>query len=314
MNGYNTNFDGEGNQLYAVNGIPFHYMHEPIEVQARRAGPDLPGQHARVRPDQLASTSTANFFDYFPTGTRLEPTEFTDTIIQGQGQRGICEMRFPHPGRYMFHAHKTEFAELGWMGFFEVGVRMEARSETLEPGGRGLLARCRPGCSPSGAAGADRDRRSLFALARRPRPPDRARAADRGPRGRADRARVPARSSSRCGTRARTRSRSPRSFVNDAYVDFTGASGAIGRLGSAAADARLPLAGGRAATRLRCSPRPGVVIEHSIDGRGRDPERRRRPLRADGAARHLRRGHPGRARDGAAAVRCGASRRRGSRS
>jgi FtsP/CotA-like multicopper oxidase with cupredoxin domain len=62
-----------------------------------------------------------NFFDYYPTGTRLEPTEFTDTVIQGQGQRGICELRFPKPGPFMFHAHKTEFAELGWMGFFRVG-------------------------------------------------------------------------------------------------------------------------------------------------------------------------------------------------
>ncbi len=29
-------------------------------------------------------------------------------------------MRFRFPGQVMFHAHKTEFAELGWMGFFEV--------------------------------------------------------------------------------------------------------------------------------------------------------------------------------------------------
>jgi FtsP/CotA-like multicopper oxidase with cupredoxin domain len=29
-------------------------------------------------------------------------------------------MRFPYLGRYMFHAHKTEFADLGWMGFFNV--------------------------------------------------------------------------------------------------------------------------------------------------------------------------------------------------
>ena len=62
----------------------------------------------------------ANFFDYFPTGTRLEPTEYTDTIVQGQGQRGILELRFPYAGQFMFHAHKTEFAELGWLGFFEV--------------------------------------------------------------------------------------------------------------------------------------------------------------------------------------------------
>lgn len=33
MHGYNTTFDAEGNQLYAVNGIPFHYVHEPVRVQ-----------------------------------------------------------------------------------------------------------------------------------------------------------------------------------------------------------------------------------------------------------------------------------------
>ncbi|MEJ7704047.1 MAG: FeoA family protein [Geodermatophilaceae bacterium] len=35
MHGFNTTFDGEGNQLYAVNGIPFHYMHEPVQVAPR---------------------------------------------------------------------------------------------------------------------------------------------------------------------------------------------------------------------------------------------------------------------------------------
>ena len=37
-----------------------------------------------------------------------------------QGQRGILEWRFPHPGKFMFHAHQSEFTELGWQGFFEV--------------------------------------------------------------------------------------------------------------------------------------------------------------------------------------------------
>ena len=48
------------------------------------------------------------------------PSEFTDTIVQAQGQRGILELRFPKTGSYMFHAHQSEFAELGWMGMFEV--------------------------------------------------------------------------------------------------------------------------------------------------------------------------------------------------
>jgi FtsP/CotA-like multicopper oxidase with cupredoxin domain len=119
MHGYNTTFDGGGNQLYAVNGIPFHYMHEPVRVRR--------GELVRIylvnilEYDPINSFHLhGNFFDYYPTGTRLEPSEYTDTVVQAQGQRGICEVRFPHPGRYMFHAHKTEFADLGWMGFFEV--------------------------------------------------------------------------------------------------------------------------------------------------------------------------------------------------
>ena len=41
--------------------------------------------------------------------------------MQCQGQRGILELRFPYTGKFMFHAHQSEFAQLGWMGFFEVG-------------------------------------------------------------------------------------------------------------------------------------------------------------------------------------------------
>jgi hypothetical protein len=31
----------------------------------------------------------ANFFHYFPTGTSLEPTELTDTVMQCQGSEGF---------------------------------------------------------------------------------------------------------------------------------------------------------------------------------------------------------------------------------
>jgi FtsP/CotA-like multicopper oxidase with cupredoxin domain len=119
QNGWNTTFDAEGNQFYAVNAIPFHYVNEPIKVKR--------DELVRVylvnilEYDPINSFHLhANFFNYFPTGTSLTPIEFTDTIIQGQAQRGILEVKFPNPGPFMFHAHKTEFADLGWMGFFEV--------------------------------------------------------------------------------------------------------------------------------------------------------------------------------------------------
>ena len=118
MNGFDTNFD-RANEVYAVNTVAFEYMNRPIRVKR--------DELVRIylvnilEFDLLNSFHVhANFFQHFPTGTSLEPVEFTDTIIQGQGQRSILEMRFPFPGRYMFHAHVSEFAELGWMGFFEV--------------------------------------------------------------------------------------------------------------------------------------------------------------------------------------------------
>jgi FtsP/CotA-like multicopper oxidase with cupredoxin domain len=58
------------------------------------------------------------FFDVFKTGTSLMPTEKTDTLMLCQGERAILETTFRYPGDFMFHAHQSEFAELGWMGLF----------------------------------------------------------------------------------------------------------------------------------------------------------------------------------------------------
>jgi hypothetical protein len=57
------------------------------------------------------------------TGTATAVPERTDTIMLCQGERAILETRFRYPGRYMFHAHQSEFAELGWMGLFEAVER-----------------------------------------------------------------------------------------------------------------------------------------------------------------------------------------------
>lgn len=118
MNGFDTDFDGQ-NDLYAVNSIGFAYERAPIKVRR--------GELVRIylvnllEYDPLNSFHIhGNFFEYFPTGTSLRPTEYTDTIAQVQGQRGVLELRFRYAGKYLFHAHKTEFAELGWLGFFEV--------------------------------------------------------------------------------------------------------------------------------------------------------------------------------------------------
>ena len=56
------------------------------------------------------------FFDVFRTGTRTTSSESTDTVMLCQGERAVLETRFRYPGKFMFHAHQSEFAELGWMG------------------------------------------------------------------------------------------------------------------------------------------------------------------------------------------------------
>jgi FtsP/CotA-like multicopper oxidase with cupredoxin domain len=121
MNAFDTNFDDE-NEFYCVNSIPFAYFDKPIRVEKA-----LPIRIYLVNITEFDPINSfhihANFFEFFDHGTTLTPTHRTiDTVIMCQAQRGIIEMTFAEhePGIYMFHAHQSEFAELGWMSHFEV--------------------------------------------------------------------------------------------------------------------------------------------------------------------------------------------------
>jgi len=120
QNAFDPNFD-EDNEVYAVNTVAFHFMYEPVPVRRNELVRIYLANMVELDPINSFHIH-GNFFHRFPTGTSLEPTEYTDTVIQGQGQRDVLELRFPYTGRYMFHAHKSEFASLGWMGFFEVSA------------------------------------------------------------------------------------------------------------------------------------------------------------------------------------------------
>jgi FtsP/CotA-like multicopper oxidase with cupredoxin domain len=118
MNGFDTNFD-RANEVYAANTIGFAYMDRPIVA---RRGELVRVYLANVLEYDLVNSFHlhGNLFDYFPTGTSPHAAELTDTVMLCQGQRGVLEWRFPTAGRFMFHAHQSEFTELGWQGFFEV--------------------------------------------------------------------------------------------------------------------------------------------------------------------------------------------------
>ena len=124
MNAFDTNFDAD-NEVYAVNTIANAYMHEPIRVRV--------GRLVRIYLVNVTEFDLVNslhlhgmFFDVFRTGTSLTPGERTDTLMLCQGERAIIETTFRYPGDFMFHAHQSEFAELGWMGLF----RAEAGGDT----------------------------------------------------------------------------------------------------------------------------------------------------------------------------------------
>jgi len=121
MNGFDTDFDGE-NEVYAVNTVGHHFAKHPVRIE--RGRPVRVYLVNVVEFDPLNSFHLhGNFFDYYDHGTTLTPTLRTvDTIVQCQGQRGILEFSYGEHevGQYMFHAHQSEFAELGWMGMFDV--------------------------------------------------------------------------------------------------------------------------------------------------------------------------------------------------
>ncbi|MFB6080471.1 MAG: multicopper oxidase domain-containing protein [Haloferacaceae archaeon] len=136
MNSFDTDFDGD-NEVYAANTRAFAYGVGETDGEGNwRAGETK--RPVRIDRNELQRVYLVNvtefdlvnsihthsqFFDYYDHGTTLQPTHKTvDTIMQCQAQRGILEIDYSDhdPGLYMFHAHQSEFAELGWMSFFEV--------------------------------------------------------------------------------------------------------------------------------------------------------------------------------------------------
>ena len=118
MNGYDTDFDTENN-FYTVNGIPYYYMHHPIQIDKNRLIRIYLLNILEFDPINNFHLH-ANMFDLYRTGTKPIPDEYTDIVTMSQGERGILEFSYKYPGKYMFHAHKTEFAEKGWTGLFLV--------------------------------------------------------------------------------------------------------------------------------------------------------------------------------------------------
>ncbi len=107
------------NEIYTVNGKAFDYMMNPIVLQS--------GKPYRIFLVNMLEFDLVNsfhlhgaMFNYYTAGTDETADYNTDIVTLSQGDRGIIEFTYAYPGTYMFHAHQTEFTDLGWMGLFDV--------------------------------------------------------------------------------------------------------------------------------------------------------------------------------------------------
>ena len=123
MAGYDVNEDQQ-NEFYAFNGLPNYYMTHPIPIYQNQL---VRLYVLNVIEFNAAATFHlhANFFDVYPTGMTLTPTQKTDVITMGTAERHILEFAYRYPGKYMFHPHQDAIAEAGCMGVFDV---IESRS------------------------------------------------------------------------------------------------------------------------------------------------------------------------------------------
>lgn len=118
MGGYDVNED-QKNELYAFNGMPDYYMNNPIKIYQNQLVRAYVLNLIEFDPS-VAFHLHANFFQVYPTGRTLKPSQEADVITMGTAERHILEFAYPHSGKYMFHPHQDWIAEHGCMGQFEV--------------------------------------------------------------------------------------------------------------------------------------------------------------------------------------------------
>lgn len=118
LNGLDTDFDTENN-FYAANTIPFYYQHHPIQINKDELIRVYVVNMLEFDPINNLHLH-GNLYHYYPTGTDTVPSFYTDMVTLSQTERGIMEFEYTYPGKYLFHAHKVEFSEKGWVGIFLV--------------------------------------------------------------------------------------------------------------------------------------------------------------------------------------------------
>ncbi len=107
------------NNIYAVNTVAYHYLKNPIAIPANKL--------VRVYLVNVTEFDPVNSFhvqgillNIYRSGTSLRSDEINSTIMLASGQRAILEFSFKTAGQYIFHSYQGEYADLGYMGIFDV--------------------------------------------------------------------------------------------------------------------------------------------------------------------------------------------------
>ena len=110
--------------------VRLHGRADPGE--ARRAGADLPRQRARVRPRSTRSTSTptSSTTTRPARGSSRATSPTPSSRARASAASSSCASRTP--GSTCSTPTCREFAELGWMGFFEVTGDADERPRDLD--------------------------------------------------------------------------------------------------------------------------------------------------------------------------------------
>lgn len=116
MSAFDLDRDGEAD-FYAWNGRAFQYADHPIEL---KRGEPVRMYVMNIFEEAMVPHLHGNLYRLFPSGTTLQPTEYTDVKTLNIAERAVLEFTYDDPGVYMFQCHVTEHMEQGLMGWFRV--------------------------------------------------------------------------------------------------------------------------------------------------------------------------------------------------
>jgi manganese oxidase len=131
MSAFDLDRDGEA-EFYAWNGRAFQYADHPVQIDV---GEPVRMYVLNMFEERMVPHLHGNMYQLYPSGTSLQPAEYTDVKTLNIAERAILEFQYEYPGYYMFQCHVSEHMEQGLMGWFHVSARSKQAAEAMRQNG-----------------------------------------------------------------------------------------------------------------------------------------------------------------------------------